>query len=359
MEKILVAQTGFLGDLVLTTPLLQALRSQRNPDFLAVLCTPHAAELLQDSPLVDEVIPFDKKGKDRGWGRLLNLSAHLREYRFTHVLAPHKSLRTATLLALSRIPLRIGFRESPGWFLYHTTVRQDRHLHSAERILSLAGAMGVEATGREGLSLRIGEERKKRIAELFQTLTVADDKPLFGIQPGSIWATKRWVAKGYAQVALAIQRNLGGQVLILGGAEDCQIADEIIGHGNAEIINLVGLTTLGDLMAVLKRLRLLITNDTGPMHIAVALRVPVVAVFCSTTRDLGFYPYSNRAVVVEKSLSCRPCAPHGRHRCPIGTEECMRGLSAVDVLRGVDLILGHNGDSCVTGGLHVPHVISV
>jgi heptosyltransferase-2 len=138
---------------------------------------------------------------------------------------------------------------------------------------------------------------------------------------------------------MEIGERYGGQVVMLGGEQDRPIADRVLEYAGRDVVDLVGKTTLRDLLGILHRLRMLITNDSGPMHMAVALGVPVVAVFCSTTRDLGFYPYTNRAVVVEKNLACRPCGPHGGRRCPIGTEECMRGIAPADVLQAVDLLL--------------------
>lgn len=357
MARILVAQTGFIGDVVLTTPLLQTLRARLRPEFLGVLSTPEGADLLWDSGLADVVIPFDKRAKDKGWRGFARLGRLLQGYRFTHALAPHKSMRTAALLAVSGIPHRTGFRESPGWFLYHSSVSQNLSLHAAQRILSLGSALGVEPTGRERLVLR-REEEAGNACEILGKIGLAEETPLFGIQPGSIWKTKRWVPTGYAEVAKEIRQKYGGRALILGGEKDRPIAKRIVEYTGEEIIDLAGKTSLRDLVRILRRLRMLITNDSGPMHMAVALGVPVVAIFCSTTRDLGFYPYTRRAVVVEKELSCRPCGPHGGQRCPLGTEECMQGIGPADVLRAVDLLL-----KCTEGngaeGPPEPFVLSV
>jgi heptosyltransferase-2 len=338
VKRILVAQTGFIGDVVLTTPLLQALKARLKPEFLAVLSTPEGAELLRDSGLVDVVITFDKRAKDKGWRGFARLGRSLQGHGFTHALAPHKSLRTGVLLAICRIPHRTGFRESPARLFYHSTVSPNRSLHAAGRILSLASALGIEPTGQERLVLR-SQEKAGGASKILGEIGCDGQTPLFGIQPGSIWKTKRWVATGYGKVAKEIRERYGGRALILGGEKDKPIAAGILEHAGKEVIDLVGKTSLSDLMGILRRLKVLITNDSGPMHMAVALGVPVVAVFCSTTRDLGFYPYTNRAVVVEKNLSCRPCGPHGGQRCPVGTEECMRGIRPDEVLRAVDLLL--------------------
>jgi heptosyltransferase-2 len=115
--------------------------------------------------------------------------------------------------------------------------------------------------------------------------------------------------------------------------------EKILALSDNAASSLVGRIGLGELAAAVERCDVFITNDSGPMHVAVARGVPVVAIFCATTPSLGFYPYAAKAVVVEKELSCRPCGAHGGRRCPLGTEDCMRLIKAEDVLLGVDRLL--------------------
>ena len=119
--RLLVAQTGFLGDTVLTTPLLSALRRTLAPASVSVLTTPQAAPLLAHHPDVDAVVVDAKRTRGRGSGGLLHTARRIRRRGFDLAVAPHKSLRTALVLALAGIPCRVGFRQSPGWFLYHRT----------------------------------------------------------------------------------------------------------------------------------------------------------------------------------------------------------------------------------------------
>jgi heptosyltransferase II len=133
------------------------------------------------------------------------------------------------------------------------------------------------------------------------------------------------------------------EILLFGGPEDEEVVakvDELSGHC---AMSLVGRITLRELPAALSLCRVLITNDSAPMHIAVARRVPVVAMFCATTPSLGFYPYSSEAIVLEKDLPCRPCSSHGGRRCPLGTEDCMRLIEADRVLQAVERLLDPKG----------------
>src|SRR5262249_30677573 len=184
---VLVAQTSFLGDVVLTTPLLTALRERIRPRHLAVLVRPDAVPLLTGHPDVDAVLVDDKRGAERGFGGIVRVAARLRRERFDLAVAPHRSLRTAILLAAARIPRRVGFAESRGAFLYGERVPRDRTLHDVQRNLALLAPFGG-SNGESRLHVAVQPDAAGRAAAL-----VPDGSgPLVGIAPGSVWATKRW-----------------------------------------------------------------------------------------------------------------------------------------------------------------------
>lgn len=324
---LLVAQTSFLGDVVLTTPLLSALRRRLAPRRLAVLVRPEARALLEGHPDVDQVLIDDKRGADRGVRGLLRTAARVRGERFDVVVSPHRSLRTALLLAAARIPRRVSFAESRGAALYHERVPRDRRRHDVERNLALLAPFGGPAADVPALHLPVGRAAAERAAALLPPGT----GPLIGVAPGSVWATKRWTADGFAAVLAALAAD-GARCVVLGGPDEVGLANEVAARSGARVTVLAGRTDIATLVAVVDRLALLIANDSAPMHVACARSVPVVAVFCATTPALGYGPWSERATVVEADLACRPCARHGGHRCPRGTEDCMRLVEPATVL---------------------------
>ncbi len=343
-DKILVAQTSFVGDVVLTTPLLAALRRHFPGAHLAILCTPRGRELLEGDPALDEIIVLEKKrdgGRRSGIGEVARL---LKARDFTIAIAPHKSLRTALMLALAGIPLRVGFRQSAGWFLYHRRVERDGKRHDVARNLSLLGALGIDPeTADAGTRIQPTAAARAAAERLFDDLGIDRSAPVIGINPGSVWPTKRWTAEGYAAVSAALVKKYGARIVVFGGPEDADVAGRVVDLSGGGAVSVAGRLSLSQLAAAVDRCKVFITNDSGPMHIAVARGVPVVAIFCATTPALGFYPHSARAVVVEKDLACRPCGAHGGLRCPLGTEDCMRLVRAEDVLQGVERLLGGNG----------------
>jgi heptosyltransferase-2 len=307
---------------------------------LSLLCQPLSRDLLQDHPAIDEIIVDDKKREDRGLGGVRRQAALLAAKKFTLALTPHKSLRSSLLLYLAGIPNRIGFAQSRGWFLFHQRVQRDPARHDVERNLSLLEAFGIAPEEcRRVIDLPISPAVQSEVDRKLRALGIREGKPIIGVNPGSVWPTKRWSRQGFSQLIGLLAKKLDCQVVLFGGAEDAAVVGDVLAGCGTAAVSLVGEISLRELPAAIRRCRVFVTNDSGPMHIAVAERVPTLAIFCATTPDLGFFPYTNHAVVVEKQLSCRPCTSHGGRRCPLGTEACIQLIEPASVLQAVEKLL--------------------
>jgi heptosyltransferase-2 len=231
------------------------------------------------------------------------------------------------MLTLASVPRRVGFAESRGAFLYHEHVTRDRRRHDVERNLALVTPFGG-LPERPRLYVPVQPAAGARA-----TMLLPDGGgPLVGIAPGSVWATKRWTATGFADVVRAL-RDDGARVVVLGAPDERPLAEEVVRLAGGGATVLAGRTDLATLVAVIDRLALLVCNDSAPMHVACARNVPVVAVFCATTPALGYGPWGARSTVVDVDLACRPCGRgHGGRRCPRGTEDCMRLIRSDVVL---------------------------
>jgi heptosyltransferase-2 len=336
-DNVLILQTSFLGDTVLTLPLLCELRRRFPVRRLTLLCLPAAGELLRGHPAIDELLIYDKRGLDRGWRGLWRVVRQLKARRFTIALTPHKSLRSAAVLALAGIPFRVGFRESRGWFLFHRRPRRNGALHDVERNLSVLQPFGpLPPDCERKISLPVSAAALGRVREKLAGLGLRDGTPVIGLSPGSVWPTKRWSVGGFAALARSLSERHGFQVLLFGGIDDAAVVEAVQRGAGTATINLVGRIGLGDLAAAISQCDVFVTNDSGPMHIAVAREVPTVAIFCATTPELGFYPYSGDAIVVQRQLACRPCASHGGRRCPLGTAACSEEINPETVLEAVE-----------------------
>jgi lipopolysaccharide heptosyltransferase II len=329
---VLVPQTSFLGDVVLTTPLVTAVRRRLAPRRLAVVVRPEAVPLVAGHPDVDDVLVDDKRGADRGLAGMLRVARRLRAERFDVAVVPHRSLRTAVVVAAAGVPRRIGFRESRGAALFHERVPRDRRLHDVERNLALVEPLGgVDAPPR--LYVPVQPAAAARAAALLGE----GRGPLVAMAPGSVWATKRWRPEGFAHVARALAGE-GARVVLLGAASDRELCAAIARQTGGVARSLAGETDLATTVAIVDRAAVLVGNDSAPMHVACARDVPVVAVFCATTPALGYGPWGTRVRVVQADLACRPCGRHGGMRCPRGTDDCMylvEPAAVVDAVRAV------------------------
>ena len=351
-EKILLVQTSFLGDVVLTTPLIAEIKRRFPQAHLSVLCKAQVQGLLENNRAIDEVLAYDKAGTQRGLAALWEKARDLRQHEFTIAISPHKSFRTALLLFLAGIPCRIGFRQSAGWFLYHYRADRITSRHDVERNLSILAALGIDPSKcQRDLQLETDTAARQSVALAFQTCGIQrnGDQLLFGLSPGSVWPMKRWHLEGYAQVIRDLKKAYACEVLLFGASEDRDTVGKLQQLTGSLGVDLVGRFDLRELPAAIDWCDLFICNDTGPMHVAVARGVPVVAIFCATTPSLGFYPYSSKAIVVEKDLHCRPCSPHGGLRCPLGTEDCIRLIHPGHVLEAVRELLRARDRVCSPG----------
>jgi lipopolysaccharide heptosyltransferase II len=339
-ENTLVLQTSFLGDTVLTLPLIDELKRRFPIKKLTVLCRPLSRELLQDHPAIDEIIIDDKRKAHRGMSGMFRQAAALKARGFTVALTPHKSLRSALMLFLAGIPTRIGFRESCGWFLFQRLAERDPARHDVERNLSVLQAVGVRVEEcQRALEFPVNATTRQIVDHKLLGLGMTEGKLTIGVNPGSLWRTKRWSPAGFAELIEMLRQKFDCQVLLFGGSDDAAVVNEVQNRCAGAATSLVGHIDLHELPAAISRCAVFVTNDSGPMHIAVARKVPVVAIFCATTPALGFYPYSNNAIVVEKNLACRPCASHGGRRCPLSTEDCIRQIGPEHVFAAVAKLL--------------------
>lgn len=332
--KILLVQTSFLGDTILSSPVVAGLKKIYPQAELWMLTTPAGAELVGCDPLLAGMLLFDKRGRDRGLWGLLSRAAELRSLRFDRAYSLHRSYRTALLLWLARIPQRIGFSNARLSFLYHHRRLRQREQHEVLRNLSLlAGELDVQGADQE---LRVFPAPHAELPAQVRDLLAAQQSYVV-IAPGSHWETKRWHADGFKAVAQALAAD-GLKTVLIGRAEEAGLGAAI--ENGISVVNLIGRTSLPETAAVISTAALMICNDSMVLHLASAFKVPTVVVFCSTIPGFGFGPWRNRARVVEKTdLSCKPCGRHGHRRCPLGTEACMREVDAEEVLRAARELL--------------------
>lgn len=332
--KILLVQTSFLGDTILSTPVIAGVHSAFPNARLYMMTTPASAALVKRDPLIDGIIVYDKRGREAGLFGIFKMAARLRSLDFDMAYVLHRSYRTAMLLKLSGIPVRIGFKDAKLRWLYSETRSRNITSHDVLRNLSLIkNEFPIKFQKTE---LRLFPPDRQEVGEKIVKVLQAAQKPVV-LVPGSIWATKRWAWEGFRETARHFIQK-GHTVFIVGGPED-RILSEKIANG-LDVVNLAGESSIPEVMYIIRRAKIVICNDSMAMHIACAFKIPVVATFCATTASLGYYPWKNKSIVLEKTgLACKPCGRHGGNHCPTGTESCIKGITVENVVKAATRLL--------------------
>ncbi len=331
--RYLVIQTAFLGDAILTLPLLTALRRSDDSNWIEVVASPPGAGFLREQGVADSIMEYDKRGTDRGlraYGRLIR---RIREHRIDIALIPHRSFRSALLPMLAGVPVRVGFDESGGRCFLTEVVEYGSRDHEVERVFALAEAVGLATCGRRvPFDIQVPAGAADAVSAVLSERGIEKGRALVAISPGSRWPTKRWLPSRFAAVARALSDERGMTVVVVGSDADREVGAAVSASAGLGVVDLTGRLGLGEWVALLDRAELLISNDSAAVHVAAGVGTPVVAIFGPTVEGQGFAPYIDRAVILGVDLSCRPCGRHGGDRCRLGTLACMTGVSESDVL---------------------------
>lgn len=336
--RILIIQTAFIGDVVLVTPLIQAAKEYFETAHTTVVVRPSTTGLLQNNPYVDDIVSYDKNNTQRGVRNLLGFAGRLRHLNFDLALIPHRSMRSALMAWLARIPFRVGFDTSAGKRLLSRKVPY-RSVHEVERNLDLLTPWAVDTTDYRP-SLFPDAEDQAFSKDFFGKHHIEVNRPIIGINPGSIWATKRWLPEYFADVARYAEQEMNAQVVLFGGPDDVTLAHDISERAGGSPVIAAGEATLLQSAALVARCTALVSNDSAMAHMAAAMDTPVLDIFGPTVPDFGFTPYGEGHQIIEHALPCRPCGKHGHTRCPIGTHACMTNITVEQVVERLNTVVG-------------------
>lgn len=323
IEPVLIVQSGFLGDAVLASGMLRAIAAVQPEMPVGMVVRAEFAELFAGHPGLAHLHPFDKKDR-RGAIPLVEM---LKEIGYGMAFLPHRSYRSAIIARNAGIARRIGFRQGEGAALLTDRVEYEIARHETGRNGMLLERGGIGTTA---------DSRRPWLApaqSMMERMRAAHGNDPIVVAPGSVWATKRWLGSGYADLARRLVVE-GRCVLLVGGPSEQECCAAIAAEaGLPPEANLAGKLSLTQLLALIAAACLVVTNDSAPLHLAESVGTPVTAVFGPTVPEFGFGPLSDASSVVQiEGLLCRPCRIHGSEACPIGTHECMTGISADQVL---------------------------
>lgn len=335
-KHILVMQSGgWIGDMVMLSPGLRALHQKWPSAEISLFVRPLVADLMRPHPHVDRLLVYDKRGTHRGISSLLDWAQILRGHDLAVVWHP-TSVRSALLPWLAKIPIRIGTRVSGRGVLLTHGCADRTDLHEIERYLSVLESIGIKDADPALYYWHTGEQRRS-VTEWLRYQAIEPGQPLIAVHLNTTWPTKQWHVERFAEVIHTVAENGMGHVVLVGGKDNRVVVDKLNRHVSVPYTDAVGLCDLLELGALLENCALLLTCDSGPMHIAAAVGTPVVALFGPTSPQ-RHRPYGNSHVIVQKHVDCSPCY---RRECPYA-HECMQQIQVDDVLTALAQRLSDN-----------------
>jgi lipopolysaccharide heptosyltransferase I len=340
-SRILLIKPSSLGDIVHAFPVVSALKAQWPGAHLTWVVKRQWVELVERAEGVDRVWPVE--GTVGSW---LGQAQALRAERFDLAVDLQGLFRSGALARWSGAPMRIGFangREGSPWFYTQRVEAPTTEMHAVDRYLLVAAALGVRVQGLPQFRFKIFDADRAEVRALFRHKGVALDQPWIAMNVSARWSTKRWSLGSFAAVLDRLHQEGLGPVVVIGSAGDRHDAEQLRALTNSPFLDLTGAVSLGVLPALLSKAAVMITNDSGPMHIAAALGVPVAAIF-GPTSAVRTGPYGAGHRVLTASIPCRPCFSRVCRHSP--EMECLHLVTPNDVAEATKrLVVAYAGFS--------------
>lgn len=328
--KILLIRLSSLGDIVLTTPAIRAVRANFPNAYIAMLVAKQSADVLLENPNLDEIITFDRHAKDKDTGEMWRIVRLLRERKFTRAIDLQRKLRTEMLMYLSGATDRIG----KGW-LCTVRVREQGNKHATEHYFDLLHAAGIPAEDRE-LELFLAESEQTDAVQRFKTAGVVDAGLKVGVFPGAGWKLREWMPERFAAIGDRLVEHFNADVLIFGGRKESELVHTVESLMHRRAISFAGNLQIRQLAACIEQCDLFVTNDTGPMHIAAAVGTPTVSLF-GPGNHIRFQPIGALHQTIRHAVPCSPCKQF-TDKCKDNI--CMKGIGVDEVWHSISSVLG-------------------
>lgn len=340
-KRILIVNVNWIGDVIFSTPFIRAARQHYPDSFIACLLHPRCMDILQDNPRIDEIIVYDEEGAHKSLSGKLKLIASLRKKRFDIAFILHRSFTKALIVFLAGVKERVGYpTKRRGMFLTKLAQIPDEEVHKVEYFLNLARAYGIDA--RDGTyEFFVRDSDRKNIRRFLGENGIIDKDPLVVLCPGGNWGPKRWPTGNFARLADLVIEKLGARIVISGAKKDIALAENIKSMMKTIPAVSCGKTNLKELGALLERANLVVANDTGPMHLAVAMKTPVIALFGPTSPGLtGPYGQGHYKVIWKNKECDVPC-----YDMTCADNRCMALITAEDVFKKAENMLTQSSNN--------------
>ncbi|MDD5449865.1 MAG: lipopolysaccharide heptosyltransferase II [Candidatus Omnitrophica bacterium] len=338
MKRILIVRTDRLGDVVLSTPVIKAVRKAYPDAFISMMVSSYAKDVVEGSPFLNKVIAFDKKKHGGLFGTAAFVSK-LRKNNFDTAFVLHPVKRIHIILWLAGIKRRIGYDKKWGFLLTDRIPhkKQFGEKHEIDYNLDVIRSAGIN-TDDKALYVPVRPEARSKVEAILKDNGFTDKDEFIVMHPGASCPSKRWPAERFGWAADELIERFHKKVVVVAGTNDSKFAQETNYYIKNEALDLSGNLSVAELAALLEKARLLISNDSGPVHIAVALGVPVVVIFGRNQPGLSYRrwgPAGKHDIILHKDVGCVNCLAHN---CKIGFK-CLQAITVDEVVKASGRIL--------------------
>jgi heptosyltransferase-2 len=329
-KNILVIKIGAIGDVILAVPSLRAIRSVFPKAFISVLVGTKSRKILKRCPYIDDMIIYDRDGKDKGIKGIFKIAGFIRDKAFDLSIDLQNNRFSHVVAWLGAVVNRYGYNNNKLGFLINKRLEHSKlkvsPVEEQFRVLRKAGINTIGCSNR--LEMWPTKEDFLYIDNFLKNEWVRDNQVLLGLNIGSSWKTKRWPLKCFAKLAdmLAVKDI---RIVVTGSENEKDLARELMGMTNSKFINAVGKTSINELAALIKKCKVFITGDSAPMHIASSMGTEFIALFGPTDPKRHYEP-QEKGIVIRKELNCSPC-----YKAECKNILCMENISVDEVYKKV------------------------
>lgn len=332
IQRILIRSANWVGDAIMTTPALRAIRRNFPEAHITLLAKPWVAPVFENNPHLDEIMIYQASGRHQGYAGLWRLAKDLRQGKFDLAVLFQNAFEAALIAFLARIPRRLGYTTDGRTALLNQRVRSWRRLkkgHLIDYYLGLVAGAGMRLDG-HALTLEITDSEQAIALQLLRDRGLAETQMIVGINPGATYGTaKRWLPERFAQLGRRLIEQYQAGIIIFGSDAEAPLGQQLATQIGPGSLNLCGQTSLREAMALIGQCNLFVTNDSGLMHVAAALNIPQVAII-GPTDVVATGPSNARSRMVRMAQVCdrSPCM---EAHCPID-HRCMNAVSVDHVM---------------------------
>lgn len=338
MNNILVINVNWLGDVVFSSPVFKALKVAYPNAKISCLGVPRVRDVLESIEGIDEVIVYDEKGRDWGLIGKIKLVMRLRRGKFDAAFLLHRSMTRALIVFLAGIPVRIGYdAKKRGGLLTQAIAPAPASLHRLDVYANVIEKAGIPVADRH-TRLKVDLEGKFSVGLKLEQYGLKADERFIVLNPGGNWDLKRWPVENFIKLAQLLLKELPHRVIITGASKDETLAQRLFrGTGSsARVVNLAGQTTLKEMTALLQKAAVVVSVDSGPIHLATSVGAKVVAIFGPTRPELTGPRGIGQALILQKDVGCNRNACYYL-QCPDNV--CMQSVTVKDVFDAVKSVV--------------------